>query len=230
MEWATLFSLVRDTTFGSDTVIIMDGNLRSKVFSGELFIRFREGLRAAIVTHWQQRKRRIYVAGVAKHSKVLQRYRLAMTLEGVLRHNYPCFVEVPRELERKAYVWDEYARGDERAELGGEANKFVAGRMFFVKFGGRMHDPIWPIDILSSQSDEAPTILSYMLADAVEGFPVPFYPSCLQRAHENAALVDFDFVILQDCISAALRDALGSERERFDEMALQERDPSSRRY
>lgn len=230
MEWATLLSLVRDTRFGSDTVIIADGNLRSKVFKGELFIRYREALSTAIESHWQERKRRIHIAGVSKHSKVLQRYRLAMVLEGVLRHNYPCFVEVPRELEAKAYVWGEYARGDELAEPGGEANKFVAGKMFFVKFGSRMRDPIWPVDILTSQVEEAPTILSYILADALEGFPIPFYPSCLQRAHENAALVDFDYGILQDRILAALRDALGSERERFDEMTLEERDPSSRRY
>jgi hypothetical protein len=230
MEWATLLSLVQETRFGSDTVVVMDGNLRSKVFAGELFIRYREALIEGIEKHWREKRRRIYVAGVVKHSKVLQRYRLAMVLEGVLRQNYPCFVEVPRELEEKAYVWSEYARGDERDQPNGEANKFVAGKMFFVKFGGRVRDPIWPVDILLSQTDDAPTILSYMLADALEGFPIPFYPSCLQKAHENAALVDFDYAILQDRIIAAVRDALGVEREHFDEMTLEERDPSSRRY
>ena len=80
-------------------------------------------------------------------------------------------------MEEKAYVWQEYARGDEQAEMGGEANKFVAGKMFLVKFGSRPHDPIWPVDILISQAEDAPIILSYLLSDALEGFPVPFYPS-----------------------------------------------------
>jgi hypothetical protein len=230
MEWATLFSLVTKSEFGSDTVIVMDGNLRSKVFKGELFLRYRGALQKAIERHWNDRRRRIFVAGIAKHSKVLQRYRLAMALEGVLRNNYPSYVEVPREMEERAYVWQEYARGDERAELGGEANKFVAGKMFLVKFGSRPHDPIWPVDILISQTDEASTILSYLLADALDGFPVPFYPSCLQKAHENAALVDFDYAILQDRIYKTLRETLGQERERLDELTLQEQDPSARRY
>ena len=28
--------------------------------------------------------------------------------------DYPAYVEVPREIEEKAYVWSEYARGDDR--------------------------------------------------------------------------------------------------------------------
>ena len=82
MEWATLFGLVHDTKFGSDTVIVMDGNLRSKIFRGELFLRYRQALEAAIEQHMNGSKRRVYVTGIAKHSKVLQRYRLAMALEG----------------------------------------------------------------------------------------------------------------------------------------------------
>src|SRR2546426_11271693 len=37
VEWAILFSLVRTHTFGSDTLIVCDGLLRSKVFAGEHF-------------------------------------------------------------------------------------------------------------------------------------------------------------------------------------------------
>jgi hypothetical protein len=43
-------------------------------------------------------------------------------------------------------------------------------------------------------------VLGSMLADAINGFLVPHYPRCLQRAHENAALVDLDFDVLQDSI------------------------------
>ena len=49
-EWAVLFSLVREKDFGTDTVIVCDGFLRSKMFAkdsgGEgLFKKYREGLR-----------------------------------------------------------------------------------------------------------------------------------------------------------------------------------------
>ncbi len=229
-EWAVLLKLISELSYGSDTVIIADGNLRSKVFKGELFIKYRQVLADAI--EQQKRSRRnIYLAGVAKHSKVLQRYRLAMGIENILRTDYPAYVEVPRELEGKAYIWGEYARGDEEAgKLGGEANKFVGGKMFFVKFGSRPHDPIWPIDIFIPQSADAATILGHMLADAVDGFPVPFYPQCLQRAHENAALVDFDMTILQDEVTKSIRGILGEHAGRLDEMSLESSDPAAARY
>lgn len=229
-EWAVLLKLVSELQYGSDTVIIADGNLRSKVFKGELFIKYRQ-LLADAVEEQRKKRRNIYLAGVSKHSKVLQRYRLAMGIEGILQTEYPAYVEVPRDLEEKAYVWGEYARGDEEAgKLGGEANKFVGGKMFFVKFGSRPHDPIWPIDIFIPQTKDAPTVLGYMLGDAIDGFPVPFYPQCLQRAHENAALVDFDMTILQDQVVRSVRDILAEHAGRLDEMLLQPSDPSSARY
>lgn len=230
MEWAILLDLVSTRQFGTDTVIVADGNLRSKVFKQDLFVRYRLALDQSIDDQWTSHRRRIYLAGVAKHSKVLQRYRLAMAIEGILRTNYPAYVEVPRELEERAYVWDEYARGDEEAAEGGEQNKFVGGKMFFVKFGSRPHDPIWPIDIFLPQASDAPSVLGYMLADAIDGFPIPFYPQCLQRAHENAALVDFDFTILQDEVVRSVRNILGTHGDKLDELTIQTSDPAGARY
>jgi hypothetical protein len=228
-EWAVLFSLLREKDFGSDTVIVLDGFLRSKVFRGEHFKKLREGIEEGVQLQ-KQKRRNVYIVGLAKHSKVLQRYRLAMALEGLMRHNYACFVDVPRILEEKTYVWSEYARGDEQAALGGEINKYVAGKMFFVKFGERTHDPIWPVDLLTSQVNEAQKIFGYMLGDAQDGFPVPFYPQCLQRAHENAALVGFDMDILQSETLKAIRSALGTDAGTLDELRLANPDPSSQRY
>jgi hypothetical protein len=229
-EWAVLFSLVREKDFGTDTVIVMDGFLRSKVFAGDLFLKLRQGIEEGIEKQFAKNRRRLYLAGVSKHSKVLQRYRLAMAIEAILRQEYPCYVEISRDIERKAYVWAEYARGDEADTPGGEVNKFVAGKMFFVKFGRRPHDPIWPIDILIAQIPDAQKILGFLLADAIEGFPVPFYPLCLQRAHENAALVDFDMDILQREIVDAIRKTLPDNGQILDELRLQDEDPSQRRY
>lgn len=229
-EWAVLFSLLREREFGTDTIIVQDGFLRSKVFSGTLFSRLCEGINEAIEHHRRQHRRHLHVVGVAKHSKVIQRYRLAMALEGIMRQEYPCYVEIPRDIEAKAYQWSEYARGDDRIGEGGEANKFVGGKMFFVKFGSRPHDPIWPVDLLTSQAADAPRTLGSLLADAVEGFPVPFYPACLQKAHAHAALVGFDMEILQQEVVDTIREALGDRGPVLDELALLEADPSQQRY
>ena len=230
VEWAILFSIVREKDFATDTLIVFDGFLRSKVFAKDLFQKYRNGIQEGIDRHFHTNRRRVYLVGVAKHSKVLSRYRLAMALEQVMQSPFPCYVEIPRELEEKAYVWSEYARGDDRVTEGGEVNKFVGGKMFFVKFGGGPRDPVWPIDIFLSQSDDHATIFGYLLNDAMEGFPVPLYPRSLQKAHENAALVDFDMDILQDMIFSGLRTILGREAPALDVFRLQDADPASRRY
>jgi hypothetical protein len=223
MEWAVLLDLVRNTAFASDTVIVRDGLLRSKMFKG-LFGAYRRGLEDGILRQYQSNRRRLYVVGIAKRSKVLQTYRLAMALEGVMRNAYPCYVEIDREIEANVYQWEEYARG------GAAGESFVAGTMFLVKFGSSRHDPIWAIDLLTSQTEEAPLTFGFLLADSVDGFPVPLYPQCLQRAHEHAALVDFDMDILQDQVCEALRGRLGEQRWLIDELALQQSDPSNSRY
>jgi len=229
-EWAILFSIIRRKDFGTDTLIVFDGLLRSKVFSGDLFKKYLQGIGEGTTTQAQKNRRRIYLAGLAKHSKVLARYRLAMALERILTTDYPAYVEIPRSIEEKAYIWSEYARGDDREMENAEVNKFVGGKMFFVKFGSGPRDPIWPVDIFLPQKDEAQAILGYMLADATNGFPVPFYPQCLQKAHENAALVDFDFDILQDQVFEGIREALAEESSALDVFRLQDADPAQKRY
>lgn len=229
VEWATLFSILRSKDFGTDTLIVFDGLLRSKVFSGDLFLKLRAGIDDAIEAQRKKSRRNIYIAGIAKHSKVLERYQLAMFIEGVMSNKYPCYVEIPREIESKAYVWAEYAK-DDTFPTGGEKNKFVGGKMFFAKFGSGRNDPIWPIDILLSQTKNAGNIIGYLLADALDGFPVPFYPLCLQKAHQNAALVDFDMDIIQDRVVSAIRAALGPQAPQLDSFLLIDKDPAQSRY
>jgi len=230
VEWAILFELVRNRSYGADTLIVFDGLLRSKVFSSDLFARYVDGFNEAIAGVYRQERRRIYLVGMAKQSKVLARYRLAMALEDILRVDYPAYVEIPRDIEDRAYIWSEYARGKDVASDGREINKHVGGKMFFVKLGSAPHDPIWPVDIFSHQAHEAQTVLGYMLADATNGFPVPFYPQCLQKAHEHAALVDFDFDVMQDSILAGIRTLLGVDGRLMDIMRLQDADPAQSRY
>lgn len=229
VEWATLFSLVKDHEYASDTLIVFDGLLRSKVFTGELFFRLKKGMEEAIAEKEKRNHCKIYIVGVAKHSKVLDRYRLAMHIDKVMKNDYSCYGVVPRKLEEKAYIWSEYAR-DDTASGKGEVNKFVAGKMFLVKFGNKPDDPIWPVDIFASQEKECDRILGYLLSDATYGFPIPWYPMSLQKAHENSALVDFDMTIIQDEIMNSIREALGEKSERFDHFLLTDTDVSERRY
>ncbi len=125
MEWAVLLSLIQDKDFGTDTIIVCDGLLRSKVFAEDLFRRYLKHLEEAISRQRSNNRRRIYLVGLAKRSKVLDRYRLAMALENVLTTEYPAYLSVPHDLEEAAYVWSEYARGDDEELPGREINKFA---------------------------------------------------------------------------------------------------------
>lgn len=224
VEWSILFSLIRKKDFGTDTLVVFDGLLRSVIFAGDHFKKYLQGIQEGIERQKQKNRRRIYVTGVAKHSQVLTRYRLAMALERILTTDYPAYVSVPRTIELKSYHWP-------RSVVNENAfNTFSGGQMFLVKFGPRSHDPIWIVDIYQPQASEAHIILGYLLADALNGFPVPYYPQCLQRAHENAALVDFDLDILQDQIFAGLRTVLDDEAPTLDAFRLQDADPAQQRY
>ncbi|MBC6428414.1 MAG: hypothetical protein GDA55_04195 [Cellvibrionales bacterium] len=229
VEWATLFAILKKY-FATDTLIIFDGLLRSQIFAKGLFQRFLRAIEKRIIEHWERDRRRLYLAGVAKRSKVLSRYRLAMALEEVLRVNYPAYVEVPRSIEEKAYNWPGFARGDERTGETDKTNVFAGGKMFLVKFGSKPRDPVWPVDIFEPQIGDSQAILGSMLADALNGFPIAHYPRCLQKAHENAALVDFDFDVLQDFIYDGVRKTLGDEAGSLDEFQLEDADPAQRRY
>jgi hypothetical protein len=204
-EWAVLYDLICYQRFATDTLIVHDGLLRSKLFRRELFSEFRKRLERAIEQIRVKDRRWVYLVGIAKHSKVLTRYQLAMTVEKIMVPGEARYVRIPRELDGKAYVWPEYSRGAEAEGEEGEAPKFVAGDMYFVRFGRATGDPIWAVDIFSCEAKKDSEVFGYLLADAIDGFPVPFYPRCLQKAHEHAEVVDFDLTILQDEVFTAVR-------------------------
>jgi len=231
MEWAVLFHIVRDKDFATDTLIVFDGLLRSAVFAHEHFITFMRGIEEGIEAQLRRNRRRVYLVGVAKHSKILDRYRLAMSLEGLLAVDYPAYVEVPREIEdHAARNRSQYALGLNGVRDIEGGNRRVAGQLHFVKFGSGTRDPIWPIDIFQPQLPNAQVILGALLHDAVEGFPVPFYPRCLQQAHDHAALVGFDLDILQDEIFEGIRTALADQAPALDIFRLRDEDPAQSRY
>jgi hypothetical protein len=228
-EWAVLYERIVFTQFATDTLIVRDGLLRSKMFRGELFVEMMNNVATAISRIQREDRRRVMLVGVAKHSKVLAKYDLAISIEQAFPAGNPRYVQIPREIEAKAYVWPEYAR-DEQTDADGEAPKFVAGTMFFVRFGSRSEDPLWAVDILNGQITQAQEIFGYLLADAINGFPVPFYPRCLQKAHEHAEVVDFDLELLQDEIFGAVRSLVPPTRVIAVEAWRLRGDPAQRRY
>jgi hypothetical protein len=195
------------------------------MFKKGIFKRYFELIEEGIADVYKRSRRRIYLVGVVKHSKVLQKFRLAMALEGVLRTRYPAYAPVLDYLQKEAFRYKEWATNASSSD-----EFFVAGEMFMVKFGRSPHDPVWIVDILASQAHEAPKIFGYLQKDSQHGFPVPFYPQCLQRAHEAAALVDFDIDILELGIHKALKNHLGERSRIIDELAIQETDVSQNRY
>jgi hypothetical protein len=185
----------------------------------------------------ERTRKSVMLVGFAKHSSVIDLYRLALELEDVLPAGCGYWVRVPREIERRAYKFAEFARGRERLvrnrdglcaardpatgrlalngprpgiEAATEDSKFVFGTMLLVRFGANKADPIWAVDVFDDQIQDADTIIGHLAADAKDGFPVPFYPASLQRAHEEAKLTDLDADLLNAAVLEAIRAIVGS--------------------
>ena len=220
LEWACLYEIITTKDFSNDTVLLFDGLLRSFAFRDSLFAQLSTQIKNRIKEIDQKSKRKIYIAGIAKSSKFLDRYRLAMFLEGVLRVNYPAYVEVPPEIESKAYTDLDYVFFEN--DISGREIKKSAGRMFLVKFGQQETDPIWPIDIFSAHIDEANRVIESLLNDAIDGFPVPLYPLSLQKAHEYATIADLDFVVLQNMIVNFIKKELNAPLDIIEKFCLQD--------
>ena len=232
IEWAVLYERIRNGNFVTDTLIAIDGLLRSKIFAGELFIQLINNIKGHIQAIKKMQKRQVYLVGVAKSSKVLDRYRLAMMLEGILREPRPVYVPVPPKIEELSYEWPEYTRRPSEEDDGGEKAKYVGGYLYLVKFGPGMSDPIWPVDILLGQEIDADRIFAYLKSDAETGFPVPYYPKCIQKAHEYSAIAGVDMEILQYEIIKALLNNMASPKEvqNLEQYILTPKDPGGARY
>lgn len=209
-EWAVLYKYLVYNQFATDTLLVRDGLLRSLIFNGDLFAQMWERIRQAVEQHYQRERRRIFVVGIAKRSKVLDRYLLALHMEGVLVQQGACYAPIPRAMEEQVYRWTYYGRAEPEA---GEASYKVVGALHFAKFGPKRYDPIYPVDVwvYHQQRNEVDEVFSYLLADAQAGFPTPFYPLCLQKAHEQATLSGLEGDLLQELVLNAIRDATGSE-------------------
>ena len=235
-EWAVLYEKICYTRFATNTLIVRDGLLRSKIFNyiaaarRPLFIEMIDKMNLSIQAAYERDKVRIYLVGVAKHSQVLARYNLAMQLEDVVPKGEPRYAKVPLELEKKSYMWDEFVWRPEDENANGEINKFSMGHLYLVRFGKLKSDPIWAVDLLPNQSTSDSEIFGHLLADSINGFPVPHYPLCLQRAHEHAQVVGFDMDILQDEVVQAMKEILPDDKKEIIDHQVFNTDQSLNRY
>jgi hypothetical protein len=230
-EWAVLYDLICYERWGSDTLVIRDGLLRTKIFAEDLFVRLYGLMKTAIERNRRERKRRIFLVGIAKHSRVIERYRLAMAVEDVFPAGQPCYVPVPQELQIKVYDWADYVRSPEDDDSDKEKRKYNMGAMYLVRFGKRSSDPVWTMDLLQFQAPQAQQVFGSLLADAELGFPVPCYPHCLQEADRYAQVVDLDLAILQGALEEAVREQIRADRRHvFDAQRLSPADPAAGRY
>jgi hypothetical protein len=225
-EWATLYDLVCHHDFAADTLVVRDGLLRTPVFAGDTLVRFGHLINAAIERQARQHRRRVWLAGLAKKTKVLDRYRLAMSLAGIFDHGTPCFVRVPASMQQSVYQ----ANTDYLRDPGDDAARQNIGQMYFVRFGPHPGDPVWTADLLAWQAADAQAIFGHLQADAAAGFPVPFYPLSLQQADAHSRVADLDVEIITDSLVDAVRDLVGKDKAHIVDALRLTTDVAARRY
>jgi hypothetical protein len=204
VEWAVLYDLITNPViqWGGDTILIRDGLLRTKSFKREIFPQIDQEIRNGIRQH-QDRNVSLSLVGVAKQSAVLGRLAVALELEATFHRPYPCFVEVPEDVEEDCYNFDlTWLRSYETTEAQNDGKKLYQslGKMYLVKFGDRPFDPVWPVDVAVWQVRNVEKILGQLTVDAQQGFPIPDYPMSIQKAHDFAKLTGIEIEILQDLL------------------------------
>ncbi len=231
-EWATLYDLICHHDFAADTLVVRDGLLRTTIFSGDLLVRAGRLMKAAIDRQERENHRRVWLVGLAKKTKVLDHYRLAMSLAGIFDRGTPCFVPVPRRMQESVYRASDYLRdpGDDDTHVTRNGGADNIGEMYFVRFGPRAADPVWTADILAWQASDAQAIFGHLQADAAAGFPVPFYPFSLQQADLHSRVADLDVEIIEDSLVEAVRDLVGHDKAHIVDALRLTTDVAARRY
>ncbi|GAA2590249.1 hypothetical protein SMC26_20230 [Actinomadura fulvescens] len=230
-EWATLYDLICYRDHVNDTLVVRDGRLRTRVFTGDLFARMYDLMRRAIDRVARHDRRRIWLVGLAKKTEVLEYYRLAMSLARIFGRGSPCFVPVPHNLQERVYrVEPDYYQNVGAGDSSRPNPRTNIGAMYFVRFGPHSGDPVWTVDLLACQTAEAQTIFGYLLADAVAGFPIPLYPHCLQQADAFSRVADLDMSIVEDSLVDAVREEVGPELAPIVDALRLATDVAARRY
>lgn len=220
VEWAVLYDLITNPSiqWGSDTILVRDGLLRTKSFTRNAFPLIDSRIRQGVVEH-ASRNITLSIVGVAKQSAVLSRLAVALELEETFHRPYPCYVQVDEDIEADCYnfdrTWlDTYETSDPNDD--GKKMYQSMGRMFLAKFGDRSFDPVWPVDIAEWQVSNVDKILGQLTVDAQQGFPIPDYPMSIQKAHDFAKMTGLEVEVLQDLLVQVMCETMNdSETERL---------------
>jgi hypothetical protein len=235
VEWAVLYDLLRNPSlqWGSDTILVRDGLLRTKSFKREVFPKIDEKLRAGVAAY-AERNVALSLVGVAKQSAVLGRLAVALEVEGTFQKDFPCYVQVDSDIEADCYNFDRtWLDTYETTEPEDDGRRLYQslGRLFLVKFGDRPLDPVWPVDVAEWQLGQADKVLGQLTVDAQQGFPIPDYPMCIQRAHDFAKLTGLEIEVLQDLLVEGVCQGLTPEEsERVLRMKYLGRSLAALRY
>jgi hypothetical protein len=216
VEWAVLYDLICNPglQWGTDTIIVRDGLLRTKSFTREVFPQIDQRLRRGTEEHAKQNVA-VSIVGVAKQSAVLGRLAVALELEAAFHRDFPCYVQVDQDIEEDCYNFDRtWLLTYETSEPDDTGKRLyqALGRMFLVKFGDRPLDPVWPVDLAEWQIPAVDKILGQLTVDAQQGFPIPDYPMCIQRAHDFAKISGLEVEILQDLLLEGMSQSLTPEQ------------------
>lgn len=229
-EWAALYEKVLTGVPERNLIYVRDGLLRTKIFADGLLKKMHEKLMEAVERHARERKVLVGVAGVAKHSEVVNYYKLALLVEDVVPVDRASWAVLEDEVLKEAIRWEEYIWPPDKADSSGESAKFNIGKMYFVRFGKSQVDPIWAVDVLYGQRDRAAEIIGALAYDAEGSFPIPCYPMCLQDADAKAQIAGFSKDILRDQMFGAIRSGLNQNEQATFDLFPFDSDPTGRRY
>lgn len=217
VEWAVLLDLA-SRNYPVDVLLLRDGLLRTKTLKRETFPKLDVAFRRIFERQVAQGKRRVFILGVAKTSAVLSKLSLAMLLERTFDRDYPCFAEVPRDLEAKCYNFDRTWLETASDGIGVGKQLYQSfGRLHLMKLGASPDAPVFPVDVpVWLPNNRKQEVLEYLVNDALDTFPTLGYPGALQRAHEHAVLTGLEMTVLGDLMTDALQDHVDdSLRERI---------------
>lgn len=217
LEWAVLLNLASQD-WPVQVLLLRDGLLRTKTLKRETFPKLDRAFRRSFDAQSPPGKRKVFIVGVAKTSAVLSKLSLAMMLERTFDRDYPCYAEVPRELEAKCYNYDRTWLETASDESDDSEQRYQSfGRLHLLKLGNSPDAPVLPVDVpVWLPSNRKQEVLEYLAHDASETFPIVGYPSALQRAHEHAALTGLEMTVLGDMMTDSLQDHVDrSLRERI---------------
>ena len=226
-EWAVIYHLIVKKEWGSDTVLVREGPLRSLHFKPQIFRRLDEKFRAA---HNKRKDEGVTVSlvGISKSSAILSRLSVALTLEKTFENDYACFAGVPRSTAEKFYE-KRWLDTLETAPSSGEYQSM--GEMYLVKFGTLPLSPVWAVDIAEWQKKDAAKVLGQLAADARPGFPIPDFPMSVQKAHDHARIGPLENSLLSDILLEEMGVELpDDERERLYRLKYLGEDITARRY